>query len=42
MEEKVQKDDTEETLRNKLKSLERTRNIKVWHDIEVFLLLLAR
>jgi hypothetical protein len=28
----VQKDDTEETLRNKLKSLERTRNIKVWHD----------
>jgi hypothetical protein len=32
MGEKVQKDDTEETLRNKLKSLERTRNIKVWHD----------
>jgi hypothetical protein len=32
MEEKVQKDDTEETLRNKLKSLERTRNIKVWHN----------
>jgi hypothetical protein len=32
MAEKVQKDDTEETLRNKLKSLERTRNIKVWHD----------
>ena len=32
MGEKVQKDDTEETLRNKLKSLERTRNSKVWHD----------
>ena len=32
MGEKVQKDDTEETLRNKLKSLERTRNIKIWHD----------
>jgi hypothetical protein len=32
MEEKVQKEDTEEILRNKLKSLERTRNIKVWHD----------
>ena len=31
MGEKVQKDDTEEILRNKLKSLERTRNIKVWH-----------
>jgi hypothetical protein len=32
MEEKVQKDNTEETLRNKLKSLERTRNIKIWHE----------
>jgi hypothetical protein len=29
MEEKVQKDNTEETLRNKLKSLERTRNYQV-------------
>jgi hypothetical protein len=32
MGEKVQKEDTDEILRNKLKSLERTRNIKVWHD----------
>ena len=32
MGEKVEKDDDEETLRKKLKSLERTRNIKVWHD----------
>ena len=32
MGEKVQKEDTDEILRYKLKSLERTRNIKVWHD----------